>query len=130
MIRKILFTIICVVVIYVIFMRLLPYLNDKSYECDLYNKVYNQQISALVERKFIDTRNHNYRKIIYSENTKVGQDMILDGEFQEIYDFLEVGDSLIKEKKSIYYKVKSKATGKDTVFKFYTNCKDSLVKSH
>jgi hypothetical protein len=127
MIRKILFTIFCMVIIYVIFIRLLPYLNDKNYDCDLYNKIYYQQISALVERKFIDTRNHNYRKIIYSEKAKVKQDMILEGEFQEIYDFLKVGDSLIKKKKSIYYKVKSNTTGKDTLFKLETDCKDTLV---
>ena len=129
MIKRVLIAILSVIVLYLIFNRLLPYLNNKYYECDLYNEVYNQQFSGLVEKKFIDTPNHNYRKIIYSDKTRVKQSMILEGGFQEIYDFLEVGDSLIKERKSIYYKVKSKSTGKDTVFKIETTCKDTL-KSH
>ncbi len=56
--------------------------------------------------------------------------MIFTPEFDALYDFLNIGDSIIKEPHTLYDKVVFKKTGKDTLFKFYTSCKDSLAKSH
>jgi hypothetical protein len=128
MIKKVLLTIIVVVMLYLIFNKLLPYLSDKYYPCSIYEIVYNQQIHASIDKKFIDAPNHNYRTIVYSEKN-IKQTLTMDGEFQEIYFYLNVGDSLIKEKGSINYRIVYKKTGKDTILKFETNCKDSVEKS-
>jgi hypothetical protein len=127
--KKIIIFIIVWILIYLAFFKLLPYLTDKYHGCYIHEDIYKQNIKAVVSGKFIDPANHNNKTIAYSTVGHLGQ-MIFPGYLEDLYEYLNVGDSIIKEKSSIYYKVKSKATGKDTVFRFYTTCKDSLAKSH
>jgi hypothetical protein len=88
--------------------------------------VYDQKVNGAVKKKYTDSSNHNYQKIIYSSENNIEGEMIFTPELEDMYEFLNIGDSIIKEKNSVYYRVKSKSTGKDTVFKFVNSCKDTI----
>ena len=105
-------------------MKVLPYLGTKSQGCYLHQEVYIQKINGIVTKKFIDKENHNYQTIYLSSIVNKNQLIIVTPEFGDMYDYLNIGDSIIKEPNSIFYRVHSK--NKDTIFKFYTICKDSL----
>ncbi|MGZ4001606.1 MAG: hypothetical protein ACXVIY_13285 [Mucilaginibacter sp.] len=55
--------------------------------------------------------------------------MTASSELTELYDLVEVGDSICKRKNSMDYKVVFKATGKDTTLTLKPFCEDSLKKS-
>ncbi len=112
--------------IYIVFFQILPGLNEKYHECNIFHEINNQQIHSKVLRKFIDSVNHNYKTISYLNDNGVEETMMFPAKLGDMYDFLNVGDSIIKKENSIYYKVKNKATGRDTSFKLDTKCKDSL----
>ena len=114
------------ILIYLVFFKLLPYLTDRYHGCYIHEDVYKQAIKSTILDKYIDSENHNSETAIYAGDHNKGVIMVFRPEFGALYDFLNAGDSIIKKKGSIYYEVKSKATGKDTLFKFYTTCKDSL----
>ncbi|MFI5140542.1 MAG: hypothetical protein ACHQIM_22170 [Sphingobacteriales bacterium] len=128
--KRIIIFLIAQILLYLVFFQLIPYFSDKYRGCYIYRDVYRQYIKSTVLDKFIDSKNHNEKTIIYFGKNKKEETMIFPGYLVDMYDFLNVGDSIIKERNSIYYKVKSEATGKDTVFKLETTCKDSLVKWH
>jgi len=123
---KIILMVIIGILIYIIFFQILPGLNGKYYECNIFHEINSQKIHSKVLRKFIDSDNHNYKKINYLNDNGIEDTMIFPAELCDMYDFLNVGDSIIKKENSIYYKVKNKATGRDTSFKLDTMCKDSL----
>jgi len=127
---KIILMIVFWVLMYIFIFRLFPYFNDKYSGCYVHHDVYIQNIKSIVEKKFIDSSNHYNKTIVYLNEDKLKRGMIFPGYLEDMYDYLNIGDSIVKEKNSIYYRVKSKATGKDTLFKFETTCKDSLTKSH
>ena len=112
--------------LYLIFFKLFPYLNNRYHGCYVHEDIYKQNIKAIVSGKFIDAANHNNKTIVYSAGGHLEEQMVFPGYLEDLYDYLNIGDSIIKEKNSIYYRAKSNVTHKDTVFKFYTTCKDSL----
>jgi hypothetical protein len=99
--------------------------------CGKHQEVYNQSISGRVLQKYIDSKNHNYQTVVFSgmDGYQPGV-MIFSPEFYDMFDLINVGDSVVKKKNTIYYKVIFKATGKDTLFPFHSVCKDSLKKQH
>jgi len=122
--KRFLFWIIGVTLMCLVFFKLLPYLGDKGYGCDLHHEIYIQIVKVRVDDKYLDSVNHNHPAINFTdENDQKGTMYFSD---QGLYNTLNVGDSLIKEKNSIYYKIKFKTTGTDTIIKFKTDCKDSL----
>lgn len=112
------------IILYFIFFRVIPYVSDKYRGCYIYRDVNAQYIKSTVLNKFIDAKNHNEKTIIYVGENNREENMIFPGYLVDMYDFMNVGDSLIKEKNSIYYRVKSKAIKKDSLFKLETTCKD------
>jgi hypothetical protein len=125
---KIILMVLVAFLIYIIFIQILPNLNEKYYGCYIFDDLYNQKGSFKVRKKFIDSNNHNYQKITYLNKDNVEKTMTFGPELADMYDFLNIDDSIIKEKNSVYYRVKSKSTRKDTVFKFVTTCKESVKK--
>ncbi|HEY9197069.1 MAG TPA: hypothetical protein VIM77_12420 [Mucilaginibacter sp.] len=115
-------------ILYIIFYRIIPYYADKYQGCGLHEDVYAQSFRALILDKFNDPKNHNLQTIIYRDNDYKEKSMTFTHEFDGMYNFIDAGDSIIKKVNTIHYKVTNKATGKDTVFKFHTMCKDSLKK--
>jgi hypothetical protein len=123
---RIIIALVAQVLLYLIFFRLLPYSSDKYHGCYIHQDIYRQYIEAVISDKFIDVKNHSHKTITYFGKSNTKGTMIFPGYLEDMYDSLNVGDSIIKMENSIYYRVKSKATGKDTVFIFETTCKDSL----
>jgi hypothetical protein len=117
-------------IIYAVFFRLLPYLNDRYHACYTHHDAYIQVINGKILQKFVDSTNHNDQVIIYSGKNGEQGTMVFTPEFYDMFDLLNVGDSIVKRENSIYYKVIFKSTGKDTLFMFHTMCKDSLKKVH
>ena len=128
--KGIVFLIIGWILLYLVFFKILPYLSDKYHGCYIHQDVYTQRIKSVVLDKFIDSKNHDNETIIYWGKNNKQEIMTFTGDFDGLYDFLNVGDSIIKEPHTLYYKVIFQKTGKDTLFKFYSSCKDSLIKSH
>lgn len=114
------------IIVFILFFYIFPHLNLENNGCFLHKEVYNQRIQSTVERKFIDTPNHALKKIIYLDVNKQEKELVFYAEYKNMYDSLNIGDSLIKKSGTLYYNIKSKITGKDREFKFYTLCKDSI----
>ncbi len=115
--------------IYVVFFQLLPYLTNRHHGCYIHKDIYNQDIKSVVLDKFLDPANHNEETIIYFGNDGKQKKMIFTVELESVYNFLNEGDSIIKKKNSISYRIRNKATRKDSIINFETTCKDSLIKS-
>ena len=127
---KIIWWLIGLVIIYVVFFKILPYLTDKHHGCYIHKEVYDRSFRSRIIRKYIDSGNHAEETIAFIGKDNKEEKMIFTSEFNGMYDSINEGDSITKEKNSIYYKVIFKSTGKDTTFKFYTTCKDSLNNHH
>jgi len=126
MIRNFIGLFLVAIVILIIFRFVLPYLNEKEHGCLVQKDVYLQRINSIVEKKFIDTPNHNLKKIIYLDENNNENEFVFIAEYKDMYDSLNVGDSIIKKQGTLLYRVRSKHTGKLSLFKFYTSCKDSV----
>jgi len=116
------------IIVYLIFSHVFPWYVDKYHGCAIYKDVYRQQIKSVVLDKFINSKNHYNETIIYNGKNNKEETMIFTAEFRGMYDFINEGDSIIKEVNSTYYKIKYNKTGRDTVIKFETTCKDTLPK--
>jgi hypothetical protein len=128
---KVILVIIAWVFLYIIVYHIYPYLNRKNSGCALTRETYIEEIKGVVRKKFVDSSQHNFETIIYETNDKKQGTMIFATiEYGDMYEYLHESDSIIKKGNSYLYRVKSADTRKDTVFKFETTCKDSLVKSH
>ena len=112
------------IILYLIAFKLLPYLGDRYHGCYLHHDIYIQHIRSRVIKKFVDADNHNDQVIVYLDGTKQPKMMTFSPENLDMYDAIDVGDSIIKLENSI------KSTGKDTIFQFHTMCQDSLKKPH
>ena len=116
------------IIIYLLFRKVMPYYDKKTYGCDLHREVYAMVLKSQITNKLIDVNEHNYPTIyFYNFGSKDKQYIrVYNPEFNYLYDFLEPGDSLIKTKNSLYFIVKSTRLKKDTVIMFSTFCKDSI----
>lgn len=112
-------------ILYFVFFKILPYLDKKYHGCYIYQDINDQEMKSIVVEKLIDKANHNEETIIFSDGKKSIKKMIFPGYLEDMYFYLNIGDSVIKRKNSIYYRVKSKLTGKDTTFKLEVTCNDS-----
>jgi hypothetical protein len=102
-------------------------MHNKYEGCGKHQEVYKQSINGRVLQKYVDTKNHNYQTAVFSGMDGYQQgSMIFSPEFYDMFDLINVGDSVIKRKNTIYYRVIFKATGRDTIFPFHSICKDSL----
>jgi hypothetical protein len=117
-----------VVICYITFHYLDNY-NMKHAGCDLHKEVYEQNLSFKITQKFIDRDNHNIPVLIYIDNN-VQHRMPIMNELMEVYDFAEIGDSVIKQKNVLRYKIISGKTGEVKSAQLYSHCKDSLKYKH
>jgi hypothetical protein len=126
--RKIIIVIVFWIILYFIIFQLIPYYNNKYAGCSLHKEVYTQFINSTITRKFIDSNEHANPTISYNKEDGTEQSMVLYGEFDGMFDYISVGDSILKKKNSLFYIIKSKVTRKDSIFKFDSVCKDSIKK--
>ncbi|WP_367866784.1 hypothetical protein [Pedobacter sp. WC2423] len=112
------------IILFFVFFYILPYNHDKYHACFVEQEVYVQEIRSRIEKKFIDTPNHAYEKIIYLDTNKNETELVFTSEYKNMYASIGVGDSIIKLKGTLYYTIKSKGTNKSKVYKFYSLCTD------
>jgi spermidine/putrescine-binding protein len=72
--------------------------------------------TGIVNEKFNDKTNHNVRTLVFSVNQKLFN-MILVDDTSGYYEYVKVGDTIIKLKNSDYIKVNHMKK-----FKIYFNC--------
>ena len=77
--------------------------DDEEYNSAI-NAYKADQYDGVVVNKYIDKNQHNYKKVILDE---LGSEKVLlfNIETSGVYDFFEVGDTLIKENGSFYIRV-------------------------
>lgn len=89
---------------------------------------YNKSFSGIVTEKFIDSSNHNFKKIVLKNSYEDGREVRLDYEWPELYYFVEIGDSIFKKKKSLDMRLKR--TELDTMirlnFSYIKNSEDYI----
>lgn len=105
----------------------MPYLSDNYQGCYIHKEIYGDEISAIIVSKYVDYDNHGEQTIAYVENGKSERKMVFPGYLIDLYDYSNVGDSIVKRKNSIDYRIKSKIDGKDSIFTFESFCKDSIA---
>lgn len=82
-------------------------------------KYVNKKYNGIINRKFKDKENHALPTLIIKEKNQ----RKIFGSFRDIsglYEYSQVGDSIIKEKESL--KIKIIRDNKDTIFKLDFNC--------
>jgi len=115
------------IITYLFFYKLTPYLDSQS-GCSITHDFYTQKLKVTVKKKYIDSSDHNYEIVEYLDSNKDKQEMNLTDGLGDMFDALEVGDSIIKKENNLDYKVVSK--GKISAFHYDTICRDSLEAKH
>jgi hypothetical protein len=110
--------------------RLVRYFNEHNDGCGDAQWVYNEEINAVIKKKYRDSTEHNFEEVAYRGDDGDGVMSFSSWQEGEMYDFLSVGDSIIKMKGSYSYYVKYRATGKDTTFIYDTACKERFDTAH
>jgi len=84
-------------------------------------KTYFSSISCngMISEKYIDKQNHSDNTIIVVEND-IEKTFFLDFEIGGMYDFLEIGDSIVKNKQQLSIRIIRGSM--DTVLTFKYNC--------
>lgn len=81
-------------------------LND-----DLFIKIANtyfiDSFSGVVTKKYFDWDNHGFKKIVL-ENQKETREVRLDYEWQGLFNFIQVGDSIFKEQHNLDMRLRRK----------------------
>ena len=67
---------------------------------------------GVVINKFRDLDEHNFRKVIIKENN-TSRTVLFNNQTSNIYDYIEIGDSIIKEESS--FQIQVFRNGQDTV---------------
>ena len=87
---------------------------------EYYKKAKLNEFNGIVENKFIDKKQHNY-KIIILFNKSALEKIILNTDKSGFYEYIKEGDSIIKETGSYKMKVFKKSKI-DTIFILYYGC--------
>jgi hypothetical protein len=82
--------------ILIIFNRDKFFISDEQYFNSLVNEYIHKDFNGVVKDKYIDMSDHMYKKVIL--NTKNGNEyiFILNFEGDDFYEFIQIGDTLIK----------------------------------
>lgn len=110
--------------IFISFFSILLLLFSSCFNCrDYYTSFKEQELAVKIIKKYRDAENHSMQTIEYFDSKGkliVDQVRTTPGLFESV----EIGDSLIKEKGSLAYLVKKK----DTTLVFYPVCKGDTMK--
>ena len=84
-----------------------------------YSEIYKEEITELlandynwlITEKYLDKNDHYLQKIVHqsiSDTGKKSEKSCMDYTmYNEIYDFIEVGDTLVKHKGSLYFQIRN-----------------------
>lgn len=101
--------------------------EDVGLNEDLFIKIahsyFNKDFDGVVTKKFIDWDNHGFRKIVLVNQTET-REVRLDYEWQGLFEFIQVGDSISKEQHNLDMRLRRK--GADTMIRLnFSNIKNS-----
>ena len=78
-----------------------------------------ESYSGIIKRKYVDKKQHGYKTIVIDENY-IERSILLDYEKGGLYNYLQVGDSVIKKENSL--KINVLRDNIDTIIKMkFTN---------
>jgi hypothetical protein len=80
----------------------------------------NYSVQGRVIKKFINKENHNDKTIIIKEKYNQENILILDADIGGIYDYIVVGDSVVKNNGELFVLVNR--NGNDTIIDFKFRC--------
>ncbi|WP_158825588.1 hypothetical protein [Mucilaginibacter lacusdianchii] len=105
-----------------LFFFVFPYFNNKNLGCREKDELFAEEFSAKVKEKLIDSGNHNFPKIVLSGDDRMPYRYFTsDIQFPNFYQSIQIGDSLYKIKKTLFYIVVSK-NGKRKRLNFHSLC--------
>lgn len=88
--------------------------------CKTTQMAQEKALFGVLEKKFRDKENHNYKTIIINNNEKNINSIIFVLDESEAYNYLQKGDSIAKTQNSLSVEVYRGAIKKD--FKLYYGC--------
>jgi hypothetical protein len=74
---------------------------------------------GVLTNKFVDKKQHNYKKIILKDFNGRESTHILDLESGGLYDYLEIGDTIYKKRGELFLKLKRKKNDTIIHLKFW-----------
>ncbi|HRW21694.1 MAG TPA: hypothetical protein PLO05_09845 [Bacteroidales bacterium] len=94
--------IIGLVVVSIWFRNITPKAEEEINQAiDAYKK---EEFQGTIIKKFIDKNEHSFKKVIITENQDK-RTILFDIETSGIYDYFEIGDSIIKEKGTLEVRI-------------------------
>ncbi len=115
--KKIIFPLIAFIV-FVFIIRLLP---DENKLCEYYAEDKFYSISGIVNKVFIDKKNHSSKKVIVKSKNQV-KIFFLDMDKTGLFDYLQPNDSIFKDKNT--YEVLIFRDGEKVVFTLDYGCEN------
>jgi len=107
-------------VIFILFIRSLPSSNDTA--CNVFKEFKSKQFNAKVEEKYLDKHEHSYKTLILQETDSRFKNQDFVNDKSNFYNFVKVGDSLIKKSNEAAVMVRRKGINK--VFMIEFGCKE------
>ena len=97
--------------------------SDEEYFKSLVNNYSSMKFEGIVTKKFIDSTDHNTRKVIIVLNYGGEETLILDFEEVDLFNYIQIGDSLSKEGHNL--EMRAIRNEFDTILKFqFGNVRD------
>jgi len=81
----------------------------------------NYEVQGSVIGKFVNNKNHNDKTVIIKDNNNQESIFILDADIGGVYDYIIVGDSLVKNSGELFLLVNR--NNRDTIINFKFRCK-------
>lgn len=79
--------------------------KDMGFNDDFFKRIaliyYDESYEGIVSKKYIDSTQHNFKKVILTNRLNQEEELRLDYEWPRLYYFIQVGDSISKKKKSL-----------------------------
>jgi hypothetical protein len=101
---------------------LIVFLNtsDKKIDCDQFiSRMKSVRYNGIIIKKYIDTNQHNYKKVILKEDIET-QVILFDQEEGGVFQYLEKGDSISKKDGDLTMKIVRGE--KDSIYKLNYYC--------
>ncbi|MGE4288586.1 MAG: hypothetical protein AB7E36_07855 [Salinivirgaceae bacterium] len=101
--------------------------SDKSYQLVI-DSYRNKSFYGVIVNKYQDKQNHNYKTILIS-NSGGAKSVVIEWELGDLYNYLQINDSVIKEKGNLFVKVWREDLDTVLFMKFYSDDKPFFVDS-
>ncbi len=97
--------IIALIFIFVNFYKKTSHLEEDFFQ-KLVVKYYLMEFEGVVMERFVDEKNHGYRKVVFRNTNKKQDVLFLDFENDDIFNSFHVGDTIFKEPNTLNFLIK------------------------